>query len=416
MKNYFLQFTLITFLFAYTPDTKAQKIIGFLGDWHSGYTNYINNTLQYEYLTDVVLAFAIPNADGSISVGANFYTQLNLLRTQLHTKGKKLHFSAGGWSASNYNNGGRRDPDPVQEMMKSESTREIFVSNVLKIVKDYNLDGFNFDWEYPEASDAFAVEEVLISLRIGLNDLEDELGKSLELSIAVSASQTYSVGYSEDAISLVDYVYIMAFDNNTEHHSSVSFAKSGMDYWLNTKNLEPEQLILAIPFYSRNPYGSYRIFSNEDPSAYFNDEDGLLNSYNYNSKPVIEEKINELNLRGGAGVFIWEIFEDRTDEYSLLKVLYSNLVGTDEVKKELEKVEVAPNPIAETITIDLNSGILSSKEIKYSITDITGKELLSGVLKGGKNQVVTSNITSKGLYFLTLKEGANQATYKLIKK
>ena len=416
MKCNFIKTFVVAFALLFTSNLKAQKVIGFLGDWHGDYVNYINNTLQYEYLTDVVVAFALPKADGSLGLGNNFYNHLNLLGTQLHNRGKKIHFSAGGWTASNFNGGGRRDPDPVQEMMKTQATRDIFVANVLKIVKDYNLDGFNFDWEYPEAADVYAMEDVLLSLRKGLNDLEDELNKELELSIAVSATQTFSVGYSPDATSLVDYVYVMAFDNSGPNHSPVSFAETGMDYWLNTKQIDPEQLILAIPFYSRDPYASYKWLSNSDPAGYYNDDDGIKGGYNYNSRPMLEEKIQELTSRGGSGVFVWEIYEDRTDEYSLLKVLYENIVSTDTIKTELQKVKVFPNPMTDVLNINLNSVVLQGKDITYSITDITGKEVMKGTLPDANNVISTSSITSKGLYFVTIKAGTNQTTLKLVKK
>lgn len=421
MKCNFLKLSLIAIILSFSTNLKAQnKVIGFLGDWHtwSG-SSYFTSTLQYDQLTDVVLAFVLPKADGTYSVGSDFFNQLRVLERETHARGKKIHISAGGWTASNTLSGIRLDPEPIQQMCYNEVAREKFVASMMDIVETYNLDGFNMDWEYPEDSDTDVLNALLRSLKLGILDLERKLNKEIEFSIAVSANSFNSNAYNRTSISYVDYVYIMAFDNAAQNHSTVSFAESAMDFWLGTKSLKPEKMILAIPFYSKgtsSPHRDYKTFSSGDPAGYYNDSDGSLNGYEYNSRPVLERKIEELLERGGQGVFVWELWGDRTDEYSLLSVLYANLVGSDEIKQELAKVKVYPNPIQDLLQIDLNSTVLQSKEILYSITDITGKQIQKGTLSAAKNAISTANISNKGLYFVTVSEGSNQATYKLVKK
>lgn len=417
-RNFFKALALIAFLIT-TSNLKAQRVIGFIGDWHYySAPTYVNNTLQYDYLTDVVMSFVVPHADGTYTTDAFFELQLGQMVNKAHGKGKKVHVSIGGYSAT-HKDGATISPDPIRGLTSDDNARKLFVDSMMSLVKRFDLDGLNFDWEFPASGDTYNLNKMLYDLKLGLINLESELNKTLELSIAVSANDYNSPAYNSTSISYVDFVYVMAFDNQADHHSTVSFAESALDFWLNSKGVPPSKLILGVPFYSRGTnvsYGAYRWFSNSDPAGFFNDEDGVKGNYNYNSRPILEEKIKAVSDRGCAGIFVWEIWEDRLDEYSLLRVLYYGIVGTEEIKKELEKVEIFPNPISDVLNINLNSSILQSKEIKYTITDITGKEIKAGGLTQANNSISTASITTKGLYFVTVKEGANQSTYKLIKK
>ena len=341
------------------------------------------------------------------------------MRDELHARGKKIHISAGGWSASNTQEGARLNPDPVQEMVKNATARAKFIEKILNIVETYDLDGFNMDWEYPEVSDSYNLEELLFELRLGLNEVEKILDKEIELTIAVSANGIFSSAYTSEALSYVDYVYVMAFDNQAENHSTLSFAISGMNYWVDSKNVKAKKIVLGVPAYSRGTnawWGAYKDFSNSDPELYFNDEDGMVGNHAYNSKPILKQKIDALNQRGCAGVFMWELWDDRIDEYSLLRVLYFNIVGSEEIKSELEKIEILPNPMSESLTINIKSTVLNKKTLTYSITDITGKTSLAGKLNPISTQIDASNLKVAGLYFITISEEGNKATYKLIKK
>ena len=276
------------------------------------------------------------------------------------------------------------------------------------------------DWEYPASSDNYELGKLLLELKQGINKLKTELGRDIELSIAVAGGSYGSEAYTAQITSVCDYIMVMAFDNQAQNHSTVNFAKTAMDYWLNQKGIKPEQLILAIPFYSKGistPYGSYAYFSNGDPSGYYNDADGSLNGYEYNSKPVIVEKITEMKNRGGSGVFIWEITEDRTDQYSLLQAIYGNLVSSQEAPNSLTKISVFPNPVSDILNFNLTENNLLSQELNFKITDITGKTIQLGNLTLINNQVNIETISKAGVYFVTIQNNKNEtATFKLIKK
>lgn len=193
-----------------------------------------------------------------------------------------------------------------------------------------------------------------------------------------------------------------------------------MAYWKDSKGLTDSQIILAIPFYSRGTganNGSYAYFSSSDPAAYYNDDDGSLNGYEYNSAPLIEKKITEMKNQGGSGVFCWELPNDRTDQYSLLRVMYGSVVSTQEKPNALTGVKVFPNPFDTELNFNLSDNNLLSQNLTYSIADITGKQVLAGQLNGLNNNVSLETVNSKGIYFVTVMNNKNEsATFKLVKK
>ncbi|KAJ3774473.1 glycoside hydrolase family 18 protein [Lentinula raphanica] len=56
-----------------------------------------------------------------------------------HSKGKHVKASIGGWGGSQY----------FSSAVSTDNNRRFFVQEVIRIINTYNLDGIDFDWEYP---------------------------------------------------------------------------------------------------------------------------------------------------------------------------------------------------------------------------------------------------------------------------
>lgn len=420
MKNLFFKISFFTLLFLSTNLRATEpRVFGFLGDWHNNFY-YTESGVQYEYMTDVVYSFILPQSNGSFAfdVGSTaFYSRLTNVVTHAHNKGVKVHVSAGGWGSSN---GQQGVVDPIHNMVNNETARNTFITNVLNMIKTYDLDGFNMDWEYPLNSDGYVLGELLLDLKIGMSDLESEMGKSLELSIAVAAGSHGSGAYDITSLSICDLVMIMAFDNAASHHSTTTFATGAMDYWINSKGISDYQLVLGVPFYSRGTGvtgGAYRNFSSSDPEGYYMDSDGIKGNYAYNSRPVLEEKLAAVKARDGVGVFVWEITDDRTDQYSLLKVLYENLVSNAVEISELTGVSFYPNPVEDELVFEIDDNTLTTSTLEFNVTDITGKLVQKGYLESTNTRINVSSIVNPGVYFLMVKNDQNKSVvFKLIKK
>lgn len=109
-------------------------------------------------------------------------------------KGIKQILSFGGWSFAT-----SQDSFPIFRQGVTTANRQTFANNVISFIEQYGLDGVDFDWEYPGASDILGIPpgnkddganclEFLKMVRKGL-----PLGKSL--SIAAPASFRYLKGF-----------------------------------------------------------------------------------------------------------------------------------------------------------------------------------------------------------------------------
>ena len=119
--------------------------------------------------------------------------------------------------------------------------RAIFVTNVMDLIRDYDLDGFNKDWESPASSDNYELGKLLLELKQGINKLKE---RYRTFYIRCWRECYGSEAYTAQITSVCDYIMIMPFDNAAQNHSTVSFAKTAMDYWLNIKGIKPSNSIL----------------------------------------------------------------------------------------------------------------------------------------------------------------------------
>lgn len=136
----------------------------------------------------------------------------------------KIGVSLGGWSKSG----------DFSTVSANESVRKHFVDNVMKFIKYTNMDFVDVDWEYPgSVREADKVDNkndegtlqsspadmqnyiaLLKDLRAALDAQGAELGRTYELSVAISASKaTLTLGTDiPQLFDTVDFVNVMTYD------------------------------------------------------------------------------------------------------------------------------------------------------------------------------------------------------------
>jgi GH18 family chitinase len=125
-------------------------------------------------------------------------------------QGKVLSF--GGWSFST-------DQDSYAIFRKgvTDAQRSQFATNVVNFAKDNNLDGLDFDWEYPGAPDIPGIPRGDPGdgerYHQFLKEVRDKLPSEKTISVAVPASFWYLKGFPILKISdVVDYIVFMTYD------------------------------------------------------------------------------------------------------------------------------------------------------------------------------------------------------------
>ncbi|KAL4799251.1 hypothetical protein BDV19DRAFT_385501 [Aspergillus venezuelensis] len=135
--------------------------------------------------------------------------------------------SFGGWSFST-----EADSFPIFREGVTDANRELFATNVVNFIVDNDLEGVDFDWEYPGAPDIPGIpagdegdgERYLQFLKL----VRDKLPESKTLAIAAPASFWYLKGFPIAEISeVVDYIVYMTYDLHGQWDYGNQWATSG---------------------------------------------------------------------------------------------------------------------------------------------------------------------------------------------
>ncbi|OKL59815.1 hypothetical protein UA08_04984 [Talaromyces atroroseus] len=177
------------------------------------------------FYTHIHFAFATINSDMTLSVDG-MEDQLSLLSNMT---GVKRILSIGGWDFST-----GADTYMIFRDAVTSANRDTLVSNVVSFLDEYDLDGVDFDWEYPDEPDIPGIPAGTTAdatnYYITLLVLKDALPSDKTLSITAPASFWYLERFPIEAIaSVVDYIVYMTYDLHGQWDYGSAFADSGCD-------------------------------------------------------------------------------------------------------------------------------------------------------------------------------------------
>jgi len=268
----------------------------------------IVDTVQFDRLTHINYAFLIPNEDGTFESLPNAW-KLEQLVARAHQNGVQVLISVGGWGWD----------DQFEAMAASRERRGTFVGQLVAFVQQYDLDGADIDWEFPDPGES---AQNFLAL---MTELRQAMPEKL-LTIAVVALGETGAGIPQESFALLDFVNLMAYDGGGENHSSMAYARDALDYWL-SRGLPPEKTVLGVPFYARpdgTPY--YRLIQNDPAAAYLDSFDYYGTQLNYNGIPTMQAK-TALALERASGIMIWTLEHDVVGELSLLAAIDHTVHG-----------------------------------------------------------------------------------------
>lgn len=134
----------------------------------------------------------------------------------LKLEGVKKVVAFGGWAFSN-----EPGTNHIIRNGVKPANRATFAANIVKFVNDNNLDGVDFDWEYPgatdiEGSDPGTPEDGPNYLRF-LTTVKKSIGSGRTVSFAAPASYWYLKNFPvKQMAEVVDYIVYMTYDLHGE--------------------------------------------------------------------------------------------------------------------------------------------------------------------------------------------------------
>ncbi|RVE46554.1 hypothetical protein evm_008789 [Chilo suppressalis] len=220
--------------------------------------------------THIIYAFAGIDTNGTVipldvELDINMGNYRNF--TDLKKKNPKLKpmLAVGGWAEGSAK---------YSEMAADPAKRQNFIQSALDIIFEYDFEGFDLDWEYPNRRDTVhGVDDIenFSQLVKEMREEFDEYGLILTAAVSsfeASASQSYNVS----AISqYLHYVNLMTYDmygpweTLTGHNAGLHkgdfdgstpreqlfTADVAVEYWLR-EGCPPEKLALGVPFYGHS--------------------------------------------------------------------------------------------------------------------------------------------------------------------
>ena len=262
----------------------------------------VPEVIPYEKLTHINYSFLIPNADGTFVQLTNAW-KLKKIVEMAHTQNVKVSIAVGGWGWD----------EQFEQMAASAESRTAFVQNLKNFVDEYQLDGVDMDWEYPDpGQSAQNYVALMTELRAALPD-------KLISTAVISYGDDTGLGIPTESFELVDYVNPLTYDGS--YHGNLEQFEKGLQYW-SSRGVPKENLNIGVPFYSRPSEVTYSKLVAADPAAAQTDSFdyfGMLQ--NYNGIPTIQKK-TEIAMQNAGGIMFWELSHDAQGELSLVNAIF----------------------------------------------------------------------------------------------
>lgn len=299
------------------------NIIGYYAAWEPEKIEHI----RFDAVTHINYSFAIPTIDGDLLPLNNGEFAKRLIE-KAHENNVKVSLSLGGWSWLE---------EPLEPVFvaatKTVSQIDKLTDSVMEMVREYNFDGVDMDWEHPRVANGTykQYENLVVALSKKLHDEGklctaaviggvDEFGNAGGIDTGGANIGDAVNAQTQAVFDAVDWLNVMAYDGPGNHHSSFEYAKNSINYWKNERGFDSEKLALGVPFYGKGasytiPGAGYDELTKLYTDAHLNDfceHNG--NILQLNSIELIKRKTNFAKEENLNGIMIWELSQDSLDE------------------------------------------------------------------------------------------------------
>jgi chitinase len=312
-----------------------------------GYVYRRPEKINFGLYTHLCHAFLVPNEDGTIR--PNRSCPSRELVMDAHQANVRVLISLGGWGWDKQ----------FSAIVSQPDAEDRFVKAVMTIVDEYDYDGIDLDWEYPDTQDEIGgFDRLCRRFRKQLDELGQKKGRHLAQTMAAAANPpTLKWLTNELLVETMDWVNVMTYDmagdwtSYAGHHSPL-FASSKQPgtprstelslKYLMDRGVPAKRLAVGLPLYGKGfavsePYastksgksggraprgGNYtniaKLIKDEGWTRKWDDEtknpwaiatDGLA-VIGYDDAESISIKTQWAMQRGLRGVFFWQIGGD----------------------------------------------------------------------------------------------------------
>jgi len=370
--------------------------------------------IQYNKLTDLAYSFINPNANGSLKTNGYSTDQLFgfdankfvITRDACANAGTNLWIALGGADPAH-----SRD-NRLNSVSGNSTKRNQLATDLVDFCILHGVYGIAVDWEFPDAG--IEVNNHVLLLEAINAQIDASSNPNIKVAVAVGGEYTGSVNHLNKIHTdlfgskshLVDDWHIMAYDFPSSYgsnHSSLSSASGCMDGW-NNKGMDYNKMLLGVPFYARNANRTgEKEYNNLPGSAATNYTNDISNGWYYNGKTTLEAKIDLAVNKGGLGILIWDLGQDKpSGNYSLLDVIDAKVKTICPITK--------PNLGADKGVCAPNSITLDPSVTKGSLQFTWTKDGNSTSIGSG----ATLSVSTAGTYKVSITDGSCTKTDEIV--
>jgi GH18 family chitinase len=264
----------------------------------------IADVIPYDRLTHINYSFLTPKADGTFNPINNAWKLKQIVRAA-RTHKVRVSISVGGWGWDSQ----------FEELAANSESRNLFVRSLKAFVDEYQLDGADIDWEYPDPGQSSQNFLALIQgLRAAMPD-------KLLTAAVVSYGDENGAGIPSESFALFDFVNVMTYDG--PDHGTLEQFEQGLSYW-SGRGLPKEKLVMGVPFYGR-PDTPYSKIVQADPSAaQFDSFNYFGTAVRYNGIPTIQAK-TRIAMEKAGGIMFWALDHDAQGDLSLVNAIHQTV-------------------------------------------------------------------------------------------
>ncbi|MBM4169087.1 MAG: hypothetical protein FJ215_08015 [Ignavibacteria bacterium] len=434
-----LIFCYLTFA-AFSP--AQQRIVGYYTAWNAA--RYPSSNISLTPLTHIIVAFAYPNADGTISAssGIPFAPLVQTARNE----GKKILIALGGANNSTH----------FATVTADSTLRKKLIESIVRFLQSNQYDGVDIDWETPtNAQERTQLTSFVRELRTQL----DQVSSSLLLTVAAPPTNWRGQYLDYPAlIGSVDWFNVMTYDfygpwsgfaghNSPLYPSPADPLQAGSDStaiaYLLSRGIPSAKLVLGVPFYAVqfSAPGLYERTSTPAVSYLrYNDVINLLSGGwfsrwdNVAKAPFLQnadatqfvtyEDPASIRLKAAfgarqklGGLMCWELSQGLLEDgqQPLLEAMVMNVSTSVRTRSESPITSVAtlydsyPNPSSsarEGASATIQFDLLRPSRVRIHVLNILGQEVetrdLGSINAGSHYQVVDLSRWATGVYFYRL--------------
>lgn len=305
----------------------------------------------------VIYAFAEIKSDGTLFIPTPRYLR-QLLALRQDNPDLRVIVAIGGWGQ-----------DGFSDAAQTPSSRYNFAREINALIKQYNLDGIDIDWEYP-ANSAAGIKsrpEDKENFTLLLTAIRDVIGYDKWLSVAGTGDKAYiNQSVEIDNIApLINYFNLMSYDftagetgpNAKKHQSNLydsnlsipGYSVDAMVRNLIAAGMPSQKILLGLPFYGRlgatitksydqlrrdyiNKNGYTYKFDKDAQAPYLEREGELAMSYDDLLSIYIKSQYVIDNCLGG--IFSWMAPYDRAN--ILARAMNEGINDPNKLRQEIE--------------------------------------------------------------------------------